>query len=219
MNKFYVVFALLFLISCHGSKQEAPDEYEKYLDAKENAYLSTENVDTIFLGLRFGMNRQEVNDYLDSLHQKGRLTLDDIGAYAYIMNTDGAKIKCTLGADFFKDKLYYFRLRFKGWNPDLDEEEYFPIEVEGVEGFMETLINKARRTFLQSSELKHVQYEKFYYQRLDSANYSSFIRDNLIVEFSPLGLIEYINAPIAKKKEEMDKMNKNKNLKKTMSDF
>lgn len=132
------------------------------------------------------------------------------------MNTDGAKIKCTLGADFFQDKLYYFRLRFKGWNPDLDEEEYFPIELEE---FMETLVNKARITFLQSSELKHIQYEKYYYQRLDSANYSSFIRDNLIVEFSPIGLIEYINAPIVKKKEEVDKMNKNKNIKETMSDF
>lgn len=217
MNKFYyVVFALLFLIGCHEVKQETLSGYERYLDAKENAYLSTGSVDTIFLGLRFGMNRQEVNDYLDSLHQKGRLTLDDIGAYAYIMNTDGAKIKCTLGADFFQDKLYYFRLRFKGWNPDLDEEEYFPIELEE---FMETLVNKARITFLQSSELKHIQYEKYYYQRLDSANYSSFIRDNLIVEFSPIGLIEYINAPIVKKKEEVDKMNKNKNIKETMSDF
>lgn len=88
-----------------------------------------------------------------------------------------------------------------------------------LEEFMETLVNKARITFLQSSELKHIQYEKYYYQRLDSANYSSFIRDNLIVEFSPIGLIEYINAPIVKKKEEVDKMNKNKNIKETMSDF
>lgn len=216
MNKaLFLLFIVSFITGCNQNKQNTRDEFSKYVDARYEAELSEQIVDTIFLGLKFGMSEKEVNQHLNLLHQKGKLKLDAFGAYAYIMNTNEMKIKCSLGAEYFKGKLYYFRLRFNEWAPNSNSDHFLPIS----DRIRSTVINASRRLFLQSSELKKIKYDKYYYQLSDSINRSSFIKNNLIVEFSPYGEIEYINAPIRKQKEEFDKQSKKKNIKNTISDF
>ena len=59
-------------------------ELDKYEIAYKEASNSTITLDTIFLGLRFGMTQKEVDDHLRKMQDNRKLKTDGFGRYQYV---------------------------------------------------------------------------------------------------------------------------------------
>lgn len=213
---------LLLVITCTlGCKQtkqqqQSTEDPFAYFNAKDRAAESAQIVDTIFLGLRFGMSKQEVDDFTSQLHQQGKLIPSGIGGYWYIMNTEKTKIKCLLQTKYFHDKLYNLQLSFMEWSSALTDYDFIRMNFD--DDTSDKLLKEAKELFLQSAKSKNIFYDKYSEFPLDTIDYTLFVRDNLIVEFWPGGIIHYINAPVEKQMNEEKKGN-GADIKKSISDF
>lgn len=211
-NTLFIVVLILFY-SCNKPSNNISDtiktDFSKYNEAYNEAAKSPMIVDTIFLGLRFGMTEKEVNSYLKEMKKKGKISINGLGKYEYILTTKDASIKSSLNADYFKGKLYKFSIIF---------EEY------GINGTFipmnqEVMVNGAKNAFLGKTYINKEKFSRYYYNLEGLGKYSCFINNNLIVEFSPLGSMSYINAPIERQKEMQKSEHKKKKALNTMSDL
>lgn len=219
MNK--IIFPFLFVLitmlySCnHQSKQEAINNFNvseksKYEAACNIAAKSEVILDTIFMGLRFGMTEKEVNDHLRNMLDDGKLETNGLGAFQYSPTVDkNSTLKSTMSAEFFNGQLYKFTLLF---------HEYaiggLAIPVDD-----QFLANKAKSLFLRKYKINKDNFNAYYYTMEGLGMFSCFINKNMIVEFNPLGSMSYINAPVSKQKNDYESKKEQQNIKESISDL
>lgn len=207
----YIICAIMFCgcgVQPNKNKEENSEssQYSKYMDAYRKASRSEIIIDTIFLGLRFGMNEAEVNDHLQKMVHKGKLIINDFGEYRYTLSLNSHKsINTSLSVSFFDDELYRLTLNM---------EEY-KIGSTVIKITDKHVVNEAKLAFIRKNQMKKEKFDPYYYVLDGLGGFSCYINKNMIVEFSPLGSMSYINTPVEVKREEY----KNRKAKESMSDL
>lgn len=213
MKIFILLLITATLASCsHDVKkntEKAKDPFEVYNDAYDKATKSAENIDTIFLGLRFGMPKSEVITHLKRMKRQGKIKTNALEQYEYLFKTREADISATIGARFFEDKLYELELNL---------ETYYINGVPLNSMSPKVLIDKVRGLFLNKYIVNKNDFEKYYYDIGVGKNFC-YINQNLVVEFNSIGQMTYTNAPIAAKKENQEKAEKSKSIKSSIADL
>ncbi|WP_368124794.1 hypothetical protein [Bacteroides cellulosilyticus] len=185
-------------------------ELDKYEIAYKEASNSTITLDTIFLGLRFGMTQKEVDDHLRKMQDNRKLKTDGFGRYQYVFFlNENTTLTSSLSADFYNDKLYKFMLNIDGY--------YLGNNLIPFDG--QHLSNKAKSLFVAKYKIDKDNFNAYYYTLEGLGMYSCFINKNLLVEFSPLGSMSYINIPIEVQKEAHDKKGGQEKRKESISDL
>lgn len=185
-------------------------ELDKYEIAYKEASNSTITLDTIFLGLRFGMTQKEVDDHLRKMQDNRKLKTDGFGRYQYVFFlNENTTLTSSLSADFYNDKLYKFMLNIDGY--------YLGNNLIPFDG--QHLSNKVKSLFVAKYKIDKDNFNAYYYTLEGLGMYSCFINKNLLVEFSPLGSMSYINIPIEVQKEAHDKKGGQEKRKESISDL
>lgn len=203
------IFCACDMQSNRKTKQKL-SELEKYKLAYKEASNSAITLDTIFLGLRFGMTQKEVDNHLRKMQDNRKLKTDGFGRYQYIFFlNDNTTLTSSLSAEFFNDKLYKFMLNIDGYyvgNTLISFDSQY-------------LSNKAKSLFVAKYKIDKDNFVGYYYTLEGLGMYSCFINKNLLVEFSPLGSMSYINIPVEVQKEAYDKKGGQQKRKESISDL
>lgn len=213
MKKILLLLSLITVITgCNfksTNKTIIENDHIKFNKAYDKASKCSNIVDTIFLGLRFGMSSAQVNSHLEDMLKKGKLKINIFNKYEYTLIFENNGVKATLSAEYFKDKLYKFSLNFEEYGIN---DVYIPMDDQ-------VMVNLAKRVFLTKIQINKEKYDSYYYTLDGLGTFANFIRGNLLVEFSPLGKMNYINIPVEKEKEIYDKKIKQKNTQSSISDL
>lgn len=197
MKQYILSLAILFLLaSCQEQKSE---KQEQTIEDHINTEL-TKNIknETIFLGLRFGMGGEEVQNYFRELVSQGKLQLLPLKYFSdkgkiYIYKFDFGdetlflqNVQATFKSYYIKDKLYKLRI-------SVESEK---------DSSLQTLKSKLKETYF-------LKYGQNYIIRENIYNYSEgyvWINGNMMIEISE-GLnsnilIIYTDLITIKEKEE-----------------
>lgn len=195
-----------------SNKKAAPElsALEKYELAYKQASSSAIAIDTIFMGLRFGMSPKEVDNYLREMQDNAKLKTDGFGRYQYILPVyNSMALTASLSADFYNDKLYKFTLKFDGCyigNTMIDTDS-------------QTMSNRAKSLFVAKYKIDKDNFTGYYYSLEGLGMFSCFINKNLLVEFNPLGSMSYINIPIEVLNDVEEKHNNQQKRQESISDL
>lgn len=214
MSRMFFILSIILIIFTSCTQQEkksnAKSDLSIFKEAYDKAAASDVVLDTIFLGLRFGMNKEEMHNHLREMAYKGKLEANNIDGYQYLLATDKNSIlRASLSADFFEEKLYKFTLSFQDYRSN-----GIPIPVD--EKYM---VNRAKSLFVMKYPINKDNFNGYYYTLEGIGLFSCFIKKNMVVEFNPLGSMSYINAPIEKRKDASDKKKKQEKIKESISDL
>lgn len=209
-----VAFMTTMFCACNLQSNQKTEpklsELEKYKIAYNEASNSAITLDTIFLGLRFGMTQKEVDNHLRVMQDNRKLRTDGFGRYQYVFFlNDNTTLTSSLSAEFFNDKLYKFMLKIDGC--------YVGNTLMSFDS--QYLSNKAKSLFLAKYKIDKDNFVGYYYTLEGLGMYSCFINKNLLVEFSPLGGMSYINIPVEVQKEAYDKKGGQQKRKESISDL
>lgn len=183
------------------------DKYEK---ACKKAALSPQTVDTVFMGLTFGMSEKQAIAHLRKLLKEGKLE-NNLGDLTYTLTFAGQSSRARISLSYFQDKLYEIRLNF--YEMRVGESSMF-VPMDG-----KYLIQPARAAFTNKVNTTKEKYSSYQYNSSGIGWMFCFIKDNLIVEFSPLGVMSYTNAPIERAKKIFEIKQKAEKSKQTISDL
>ena len=212
MSRMIFILSLIIFTSCtqQEKKSNAKSDLSIFKEAYDKAAASDIVLDTIFLGLRFGMNKEEMHDHLREMAYKGKLEANNIEGYQYLLATDNnSTVRASLSADFFEEKLYKFTLNFQDYRSN-----GIPISVD--EKYM---VNRAKSLFVMKYPINKDNFNGYYYTLEGIGLFSCFINKNMVVEFNPWGSMSYINAPIEIKKDAAEKNKDKQKIKETISDL
>lgn len=111
-NLIILLSVILFVSGCgnNGSSQKTVTDEAQL--AYDNASLSPERIEDIFLGFSFNMTSAEVQTHFDSLYKAGKLSTNSKNAYTYTFNTDQGSLEATFSQEYYNDTLCLFRLAF-----------------------------------------------------------------------------------------------------------
>lgn len=212
-NILILISTILTFTSCSynvgADKKQTKSAFEIYNEAYEKATKSKIDIDTIFLGLRFGMTKDEVYAHLKKMVRKGKIKINALDQYEYMFNTSTEEISATIGAKFFKGKLYELSL-------NLDTYYLNGVPLPSMD--MEVMLDRIRTQFLVKYVINKKGVDRYNYN-IGIGNTFCYINKNLVVEFSPIGQMTYTNAPIAAKKDGQEKTEKVKKVKSSISDL
>jgi hypothetical protein len=205
----------LVSFSCKNTnnpKEEAKSEslFEKYEKARKKASFSPQIVDTVFMGLTFNMSEKQAISHLRKLLKKGKLE-DNFGELTYTLTFAGESSRATISLSYFQDKLYEVRLNF--YEMSIGKTSTF-LPMDGKH-----LIQPARAAFTHKMNTTKNNYSLYQYNLSEIGWIHCFIKDNLIVEFSPLGIMSYTNAPVEREKKIFEMKQKSEKAQQTMSDL
>lgn len=211
---FFIILSVIIL-SCqnNGKPKEATKMEtmeEKYDNACKKAALSPQTVDTVFMGLTFGMSEKQAMSHLRKLLKDGKLE-DNFGSLTYTLTFGEKSARARISLSYFQDKLYEVSLNF------------YEMTAGGTSVFVpmdgKYLIQPARSAFTHKVNTTKDKYSSYQYNLSGIGWMFCFIKDNLIVEFSPLGRMSYTNAPVERAKKIFEAKQKAKKSKQTMSDL
>lgn len=176
---------------------------DEALSAYDNASLSPERIEDIFLGFSFKMTRDEVQDHFSSLYKSGKLSTNSKNAYTYTFNTDQGSLEATFSQEYHNDTLCLFRLIFATGSGSIGTAELS----------MQSVID----VFQKQSQ----GYEFYINETVETSPSYMYIKDNLVIKFSSLSdaLMTYINAPKYKLLQEEKKQATSDEVNSTVSDF
>lgn len=211
MKNVLILIMMIWVTSCsikNPSKEVAtnPDTYET---AYEKASTSKQSIDTVFMGLRFGMSEKQVSSYLRKMLHDGKIRTNDLGQYEYVFKTRNADISATLGANYFNGELYEFII-----NLDTYYINGIPLNTMS----MDVISDGVKGLFIIKYLKKEKGFKKYNYNN-GLGNSICYIKDNLAIDISPLGVIRYTNVPIERKKASSDNKKKSSDITETLSDL
>lgn len=200
---FAICMAVITFTACNTSvNQELQKQKEwnnEYFAAAEQAESSPQIVNDLFLGFRFGMTPNEVNQHIKKLRKEEKIHIDQSGHYYYLFHTDLGDAKMTFSPDYYHDSLYRMKYNFENG--------------QVLSG--KVIVYKAMELF----EKANADYKSYIVQLegledFDPDYYQ--IKHNLIVHFDLVGAcMTYDNAPVINS----IKMDKKRLQDKTLSDF
>ena len=211
MKNVLILIMMIWVTSCsikNPSKEVAtnPDTYET---AYEKASTSKQLIDTIFMGLRFGMSEKQVSSYLRKMLHDGKIRTNDLGQYEYVFKTRDADISATLGANYFNGELYEFIINL---------DTYYINGVPLNTMSMDVISDGVKGLFIIKYLKEEKGFKKYNYNN-GLGNSICYIKDNLAIDISPLGVIRYTNVPIERKKASSDNKKKSSDITETLSDL
>jgi len=122
---FKIILPLLclsvFLLACNGinsnsgkqTQSTTNDSIGNLAELEKAALLSKKVTDTVLLGFKFGMTKDQVLNHTQSLYHEGKLKQDYNGKYYFeIATKTGEANKGFLFADYFENKLFSIGLTF-----------------------------------------------------------------------------------------------------------
>lgn len=193
LNYLFTVFCVIAFISCsNGSdKQQNTNisDLDNYNDAFKKASKTEIHVDTVFLGLRFGMTKKEVSSHMQEMRRTGKIKVNTLDQYEYLFKTNNGDIGARIGADFYEDKLY---------EVSLDLSTYYINGIPSHSMDLDVMIDQVRSIFLSKYIVNKGIFDKYHYN-IGIGDTHCYVNKNLVVEFSPLGRVTYTNAPISAK--------------------
>jgi len=187
----------LLLMSCNGSSNKVVKTEETLEKAISNSQQSKIIENKIFLGFRFGMTEKQVISHLDSLVSSKKVYRNEEGAYQYDFITDsGLILKTTFNADYHKGELYKMVYLMRG---DLTAKYAAMVA--------HTFHKTGYKGFIKDDALGDTKF--------------TYVKDNIIVYFDNPAFTEmvYENSPISKLVEEERKVELEKKVNSTKSDF
>lgn len=210
-NVFTLIIAILAFTSCSSSsyKKEPKSAIEIYNEAYEKATKSKIDIDTLFLGLRFGMTKEEVDTHLQRMKKTGKIKINALGKYEYLFKTKEEDISATIDAHYFNNNLYGLSL-----NLDTYYINGVPLNSMGKD----VMLDKVRSLFLFKYIVNKKGFDKYSFNS-EAGNTFCYINKNLVVKFNPIGQMICINAPTAAKKEAQERNAKAETVKGSISDL
>lgn len=194
---------ILFVSGCgnNGSSQKTVTDEAQL--AYDNASLSPERIEDIFLGFSFNMTSAEAQTHFDSLYKAGKLSTNSKNAYTYTFNTDQGSLEATFSQEYYNDTLCLFRLAFTTGSGLLSTSELS----------MQSVID----VFQKQSQ----GYDFYINETVKASPSYMYIKDNLVVKFSSLSdaLMTYINAPKYELLQERKEQETSNKVNSTVSDF
>lgn len=139
----------------------------------------------------------------------GKIRINDLGQYEYVFKTRKADISATLGANYFKGKLYEFIVNL---------DTYYINGVPLNTMSMDVISYGVKKLFLIKYLKEQTGFKKYNYNN-GLGNSICYIKDNLAIDISHLGVIRYINVPIETQKASSDNKKKSSDITKTLSDL
>lgn len=211
MKNVLILILMILVTSCsiNNPSKEAVTNPDTYETAYEKASTSKQSIDTIFMGLRFGMSQKQVSSYMKKMLHDGKIRINDLGQYEYVFKTRKADISATLGANYFKGKLYEFIVNL---------DAYYINGVPLNKMSMDVISYGVKKLFLIKYLKEQTGFKKYNYNN-GLGNSICYIKDNLAIDISPLGVIRYINVPIETQKASSDNKKKSSDITKTLSDL
>lgn len=202
-NLIILLSVILFVSGCgnNGSSQKTVTDEAQL--AYDNASLSPERIEDIFLGFSFNMTSAEVQTHFDSLYKAGKLSTNSKNAYTYTFNTDQGSLEATFSQEYYNDTLCLFRLAFTTGSGLLSTSELS----------MQSVID----VFQKQSQ----GYDFYINETVKASPSYMYIKDNLVVKFSSLSdaLMTYINAPKYELLQERKEQETSNKVNSTVSDF
>ena len=161
------------------------------------------------MGLRFGMSEKQVSSYLRKMLHDGKIRANDLGQYEYVFKTRNADISATLGASYFNGELYEFIINL---------DTYYINGVPLNTMSMDVISDGVKGLFIIKYLKEEKGFKKYNYNN-GLGNSICYIKDNLAIDISPLGIIRYTNVPIERKKASSDNKKKSSDITETLSDL
>lgn len=211
MKNVLILILMILVTSCsiNNPNKEVVTNPDTYETAYEKASTSKLSIDTIFMGLRFGMSQKQVSSYMKNMLHDGKIRINDLGQYEYIFKTRNADISATLAANYFKGKLYEFIVNL---------DTYYINGVPLNTMSMDVISYGVKKLFLIKYLKEQTGFKKYNYNN-GLGNSICYIKDNLAIDISPIGVIRYINVPIEKQKASSDNKKKSSDITNTLSDL
>lgn len=211
MKNVLILILMILVTSCsiNNPSKEAVTNPDTYEIAYEKASTSKQSIDTIFMGLRFGMSQKQVSSYMKNMLHDGKIRINDLGQYEYIFKTRNADISATLAANYFNGKLYEFIVNL---------DTYYINGVPLNTMSMDVISYGVKKLFLIKYLKEQTGFKKYNYNN-GLGNSICYIKDNLAIDISHLGVIRYINVPIETQKASSDNKKKSSDITKTLSDL
>lgn len=103
MKNIYAIALCLFALN--SCKQEQETVYQEQVRIQKAELGSGVVIDTIFLGLRFGMTEQEFEDHCYKLKQQGKIEQEG-KMYFYRLAGTLEEYQCFFAPEYFEGKLY-----------------------------------------------------------------------------------------------------------------
>lgn len=201
--KIIIVLTSVFIFcSClrHQDNRAEKDELASALSKAENI---KNYEDTIFMGFRFGMSQEEVDNHFQSLLDSGKITLDYNNEYRYMFGTSEGNILTKFSTQYYDGKLCEFILRFE------EMDKY---------SLPELIMHYALETFQKKAQNEGY---KFYIDSIGGTYQYYYIKNATVVKFSSLvnPYMSYQNAPLCKMKEDSISRKEHENAERTTSDL
>ena len=211
MKNILILSMMILVTSCsiNNPNKEVVTNPDTYETAYKKASTSKLSIDTIFMGLRFGMSQKQVSSYMKNMLHVGKIRINDLGLYEYLFKTSDADISATLAANYFNGKLYEFIINL---------ETYYINGVPLNTMSMDVISYGVKKLFLIKYLKEQTGFKKYNYNN-GLGNSICYIKDNLAIDISPLGVIRYINVPIETQKASSDNKKKSSDITKTLSDL
>ena len=205
-NLLWLLASVIICLSLFSCKSEIEKERNRQREIElDSAKIKAQNseilVDTIFLGFRFGMTEREVMTHFKKLIKQKKIYLDDFGDCRYELHGE-YNLKYTLGfiTEYYKGKL--FKMTFLIEHFSGSDECY--VMVFGI-------FKKA-----------NPNYSWYIVKNILGDDVYTSISHNLIVTFEKFAgesAMIYENAPISLLKEKEEKIENEKKIRNTLSDF
>ncbi|SJZ43414.1 hypothetical protein [Porphyromonas cangingivalis] len=202
----FTMIALIGLVVVFsGCKQQSKSE--EMQEAFEKAYAEAEQAPQtetqLFLGFQFGMNKKQLNSFLDSLVNAGKVYTDEQYAYKYDFKlSESLDLQISFIPKFENDSLYAITY-FLSSEYNLGKE---------MEMMMMSFNQSERRNSFRGYYVDDIIGETSYH----------YIKDNMMITFRRNGLssyMDYENVPIASRVKKEQKAKDDEVKKKSSEDF
>lgn len=199
-NIIVLLISVFVLWSCNSQKESKEDALKR---AVEQAELSEQIENDLFLGFKFGMTEKEVRAHYNTLIDEGKIYLNSSRRYQYDLNDEyGIIYYITFIPQYYDNSLY---------------EMLYPIERANISIGNDHIMVAS---FFRSST-KENGYDWFITEDILNDPIYTFVKNNLVVTFSNTvrPAMKYTNAPIDKAMSENKKLEIEKKANESASEF
>ena len=205
MKLIAVIIPFFLCCSCLNKQNNSTIEKDELNSAIHKAEKIQDYEDRIFMGFRFGMSQEEVNNHFQSLLDSGKITLDYNDTYKYMYGTSKGNIETNFSTQYHEGKLCEFILSFH----EIDNKVFSSPEL--IMQFAQETFQKKAFDDDYSFYIDSVAGEHLYY----------YIKNATIVKFSSLvnPYMSYMCAPLCKERDNDTSKKEHENVKRTTSDL
>ena len=201
MKKVFLLLATITLFSCENAPKYAYNkELEKAITIAEQSQIK--EVD-LLLGFKFGMNEKEVDSHFLKLKKEGKIYTNKKGEYRYdFICETGGTIVLGFIPQYYNGELYKMLYPIRAMKIGVGDNDIETSAYVVAHYPISTTFRHNKTDFMEYKQENIMSYaykkdKDPIFEKYKDVNDYTYIKDNMIVEFSPDNIV-YTNAPTDK---------------------